>query len=225
MIIPDEINRSNRRSISLSVLKNGSVVVKAPLKMTDADIGRFVESKQEWIQAKLTMVNNTLSRYKDVISYQKIMVYGSKYSVILADVKKIEMDDNCQIIFPKKVAPENRMKTLISWYKRFAKKVLQSRMNFIAEKIKLSPSAFKISDSRGRWGSCNSRGTICINFRVIMLPPAIIDYILVHELCHLIEMNHSTKFWGQVMSFYPQAKCARTNLKEFSFLLDLFRKK
>ena len=102
--------------------------------------------------------------------------------------------------------------------------MLENRINFLATQFKLSPSAFKITDSKGRWGSCNSKGLICINFRVIMLPPQIIDYILVHELCHLVEMNHSRKFWELVMQFYNKAKLARQALKEYGFLLDLYKR-
>lgn len=224
MIVPDEISRSNRRSISITILKNGNVVVKAPLKMKDEDIYRFVESKQDWIKNKLTIVTTTLAKYQDIINYEKVLLYGNKYSLVLANTKKIEIDDNLQIIFPKKIAQEKRMKYLISWYKKTAKNMLENRINFLATQFKLSPTAFKITDSKGRWGSCNSKGLICINFRAIMLPPQIIDYILVHELCHLVEMNHSKKFWELVMQFYNKAKLARQALKEYGFLLDLYKR-
>ena len=224
MIVPDEISRSNRRSISITILKNGSVVVKAPLKMKDEDIYRFVESKQDWIRNKLTIVTATLAKYQDIINYEKVLLYGNKYSLVLANTKKIEIDDNFQIIFPRKITQEKRLKYLISWYKKVAKSMLENRINFLATQFKLFPSAFKITDSKGRWGSCNSKGLICINFRVIMLPPQIIDYILVHELCHLVEMNHSRKFWELVMQFYNKAKLARQALKEYGFLLDLYKR-
>ena len=224
MIVPDEISRSNRRSISITILKNGGVVVKAPLKMKDEDIYRFVESKQDWIRNKLTIVTATLAKYQDIINYEKVLLYGNKYSLVLANTKKIEIDDNFQIIFPRKITQEKRLKYLIAWYKKVAKSMLENRINFLATQFKLSPSAFKITDSKGRWGSCNSKGLICINFRVIMLPPQIIDYILVHELCHLVEMNHSRKFWELVMQFYNKAKLARQALKEYGFLLDLYKR-
>ena len=223
MIIPDEVTRSNRRSVSITIMKNGSVVVKAPLKMAESEINKFVESKQDWIKNKLTIINSTLMKFQDIISYKKVLVYGNKYTILLANVKNIELDDNMQIIFPKKVLPEKRLKYLKQWYKKFAKKILESRIEFLAKQFKLQFTSFKITDSKGRWGSCNSRGQICINFRVVMLPPSIIDYILVHELCHLVEMNHSKRFWELVLNFYSQAKTARNALKQYSFLLDLYK--
>ena len=83
----------------------------------------------------------------------------------------------------------------------------------------------KISDSSGRWGSCSSKGVICFNWRVIMLPPTIIDYVIIHELCHLVEMNHSKKFWRQVETFLPNTPKLKEAIKEYGFLLSMFRDK
>ena len=224
MIVPDKIIRSNRRSLTISILKDGNVVVKAPLKMKEEDINRFVFSKQDWIKSKLSAVTTTLAKFEDIINYEKALIYGTKYDITLSsNCKKIMLTDGCELVFPTKIAPEKRLKHLKNWYKKFAKSILATRLELLASNYGLKFSAFKITDTKGKWGSCNTRGLICINFRVIMLPPFIIDYILTHELCHLIEMNHSRKFWINVLNFYPQTKKAKTTLKEYGFLLDLYR--
>ena len=222
MIVPDKIIRSNRRSLTLSILKDGKIVVKAPLKLKDAEINKFIMAKQNWIQNKLAMVTTTLAKYDDIINYEKCLIYGSKYEIKVVDTKKINAEGGI-LYFPKKILPEKRLKTLKNWYKKLAKSVLQTRINILAQKYNLTFSNFKITDTKGKWGSCNTRGLICINFRAIMLPEFVIDYILTHELCHLIEMNHSRKFWINVLNFYPQTKHAKTALKEYGFLLDLYR--
>ena len=223
MIVPDKIIRSNRRTLSISIQKNGNVVVKAPLKMKDELINKFINQKQDWIAEKLMSVNTTLAKFDDIINYNKVLIYGSKYQIKLIESRKIELSDSLEMFFPKKIEPEKRLKYLKSWYKKFAKKVLQTRIEMLASKYNLKFQAFKINDTKGRWGSCNTRGLICINFRVVMLPPYIIDYILTHELCHLLEMNHSKNFWIHVLNFYPETKRAKTDLKEYGFLLDLYR--
>ena len=222
MIIPDYIERSNRKTLSLTVLKNGNVIVKAPISMKDEVIERFVFEKQDWISSKLSMINKTQSKFDDVIHYQKFMLYGNKYSLVFDDVKNIKVNDSFEIILPQKLEHEKVLKLLKSWYKKVAKQVLSERLAFVENKIKLKSNSFRIGDSKGRWGSCNSRGAICLNFRVLMLPPALIDYVIVHELCHLVEMNHSKNFWKLVNSFLPNVDKLKSAIKEYGFLLGLY---
>lgn len=222
MIVPDYIERSNRKTLSLTVLKDGVVLVKAPLSMKDETINKFVEEKQAWIKSKLLLVNSTKDKYDDIIHYQKFMLYGNRYSLVMSDVKKIETNDSFQILLPKKTEPEKILKTMKSWYKKVAKKILSDRLAFVENRIRLKSKAMKISDSKGKWGSCNSLGVICFNWRVIMLPPRIIDYVIVHELCHLVEMNHSKKFWALVEKFLPNVPALKKEIKEYGFLLNLF---
>lgn len=224
MYTPDYIERTNRRTLSLSVLKDGTVVVKAPLKLRDEAIGRFVESKQDWIREKLMLVNRSRSELEDVLTYRRFLLYGNRYSLLLDNVKKIEINDKFQIVMPQKTEKERILGSLKVWYKRTAKQILSDRTAFIEGKIKLKSAAIKIGDSSGRWGACNSRGVICFNFRVIMLPPDLIDYIIVHELCHLVEMNHSKNFWSLVTSFLPNVEVLKRQLKKYSCLLSTFSK-
>lgn len=225
MIVPDIIERTNRKTLSLSVMKDGAVIVKAPISMQESVINRFVAEKQNWIKEKLLIVNKTNDKFEEVINYKSFLLYGNKYGLVLADVKKIEINDNFQIVLPNKTEPDKILKTMKSWYKKAAKKILQDRLKFVEERIKLKSNSMKISDSKGRWGSCNTRGIIAFNWRVIMLPPQIIDYVIVHELCHLVEMNHSKKFWGLVQRFLPNYANLKKAIKEYGFALSLFRDK
>ena len=222
MITPDYIERSNRRTLSLSVLKDGNIVIKAPISMKDETINRFVQEKQDWIRQKLSLINKTNTKFEDVIHYRKFLLYGNKYSLVTDDIKKIETNDNFQIVIPKKIEPAKMLKSLKLWYKKVAKQILSERLAFIESRIKLKSSSFRIGDSKGRWGSCNSKGTICLNFRVIMLPPALIDYVIVHELCHLVEMNHSKNFWKLVSTFLPNVENLKKAIKEYGILLGLY---
>ena len=223
MITPDLIERSNRKTLSLFVMKDGNVVVKAPINLEDEVIDRFVSEKQDWIRDKLMLVNKTKSKFEDVMKYKKFLLYGNKYSLLLSDVKKIETNDNFQIVIPGKTEPQNIIKVLRSWYKKIAKEILQDRLNFLESRVRLKSTSMKITDSTGKWGSCSSRGVICFNWRVIMLPPQIIDYVIIHELCHLVEMNHSKNFWHQVCTFLPSTPKLKEEIKEYGFLLSMFR--
>ena len=222
MIVPDYIERSNRKTLSLTVLKSGVVLVKAPMNLSDETINRFVEEKQNWIRDKLMSVKETQSKFEDIISFKKCLIYGKKYNIIRADVKQVQTNANFELLVPNKLEGEKLTKAISSWIKKLAKKVLQDRLKFIESRINLNSSSFKIGNSRGRWGSCNSYGNIILNYRVIMLPPEIIDYVIVHELCHLIELNHSKRFWENVARFLPNYEIYRKNIKEYGFLLSMY---
>lgn len=222
MIVPDYIERSKRKTLSLTVLKNGNVIVKAPISMKDEIINRFVEEKQAWIREKLSSIKETQNKFEDIISGSKVMIYGNKYTVLKADIKQIQTSNNFEFVVPNKFEGEKHQKSIQTWFKKLAKKVLAERLAFIENRIGLKSASLKIGDSRGRWGSCNSYGNIILNYRVVMLPPAIIDYVIVHELCHLLELNHSKKFWQNVARFLPNYEIQRKNIKEFGFLLSLY---
>ena len=192
--------------------------------MKESDINRFVESKQNWIREKLAIVKNTNSKFEQIIKYRKFLLYANEYSVLMGDVKKVEVNDNFQIIIPKKTEPDKVLKTLKNWYKKVAKNILSDRLEFIENRVKLKSSMFRICDAKGKWGSCNSKGVVSLNWRIIMLPPRVIDYVIVHELCHLVEMNHSKNFWGLVSKFLPNYSELKKQIKEYGFLLGLFQK-
>ena len=222
MIVPDYIERSKRKTLSLTVLKNGNVIVKAPINMCDEVINRFVEDKQSWIREKLSSIKETQNKFEDIISGKFVMIYGNKYSVLKSDVRGVQTSDKFELFMPSKYEGEKHQKAIKTWFKKLAKKVLAERLAFIEKRIGLKSTSFKIGDSRGRWGSCNSYGNIILNYRVVMLPPTIIDYVIVHELCHLLELNHSKKFWQNVSRFLPNYEIQRKSIKEYGFLLSLY---
>ena len=89
--------------------------------------------------------------------------------------------------------------------------------------MQLAPTSIKLANAKKRWGSCDSAGNILFNWRILMLPPVLIDYIIIHEFAHLVEMNHSSNFWEIVASIMPNWKENRELLKKSNFILTLFR--
>lgn len=225
MIVPDYIERSKRKTLSLTVLKDGNVIVKAPISMSDKTINKFIEDKQDWIREKLLIVKENKSKFEDILNLSKFLLFGNRYKVLKSQVKQIETNEKFEIVIPSKIEDDKVIKTLVAWYKKIAKKILTERLEFIEDRIRLKSSAIKFSDSKGRWGSCNSFGVIHLNWRVVMLPPKIIDYVIVHELCHLKQMNHSKDFWSLVAKFMPGYETQKKVIKEYSFLLGLYKTK
>ena len=222
IIKPSVIARSNRKTLSITVTRGGEVVVKAPHNLPISEINMFVCEKQAWIQSKLAKINKMNTDNSDVIEYRKLMLFGEKYPCFLSDtVKKITFDTD-RILVPAKIKPEKLHSRIKTWYKRYASDVLFERLCYIESKLRLKSKGFKISDTRGRWGACKSTGEISINWRVVMLPANLIDYVLVHELVHLLEMNHSHNFWATVGKILPNFAEFRKEIKSYAYLLELF---
>lgn len=194
-----EIIRQNRRTLVITVKENGEVIVKAPLFISVKKINEFVQQKSNWIQKqqqKLAERENVTSQY-DFEKY--VYINGSKF--LWEDVK------NC----------DKRM-TKSSFYTKEFNNLVLNRAEQWAGQFKKKIS-FKLCNSRSIWGSCNASNIIKLNWKMLLIPTELQDYIIVHELCHTIQLNHSTKFWNEVGKFLPDYKARKNNLKSYSFIL------
>ena len=223
MIKPDLIIRSYRKTLCLSISKNGELIVRAPKKLDMKYIIDFIKEKEKWIIKKQKDVREKNNKNINIISYNTFLYFGKQLKrQELQGVKKIEVVDN-QILFPADLDGRE----IISWARKFyietTKEVLLTRVKYFAELMKLSYSSVSIMNNKTRWGSCTLTGDLKFNFRISMLPHKTIDYIIIHELAHLIEFNHSKKFHKIVESVMPKWKLEREELKKYDYVLGLFR--
>ncbi len=222
--MPDLIQRENRKTLVLTIMKDGRVVVKAPNKMSKDLIDKFVVEKQKWIESKLFLIRNTYEEFEDCINYKKILLYGEKYEICVGNTKRVVCDTkHKKLILPKCGSIQNALIKIKQWYKVNAKNILVSRVSHISKLIKITCNDIKISNAKSKWGACNSKKNISLNWRIVMLPPEIIDYVIIHELSHIKEMNHSQKFWNTIAMFLPSYPVLRKRLKKYSFALELYR--
>ena len=128
----------------------------------------------------------------------------------------LTLNDNFNL---SKYCIANAKEVFTNWYKEEAAKVIKSRAEYYAYKYNFQYSKIKISNAKTRWGSCSYNGNININWRLIMAPIEVLDYVIIHEFIHLKVDNHSRKFWQQVESIYPDYKKAKKWLKDNAFLL------
>lgn len=223
MIKPDVVVRTNRRSLSLTISKNGELVVRAPKKLSMDYILNFIKEKEKWIESKKKQMADTQSNNKNLLEYNAFLFCGKQYKRVEQEgIKKIELSKNT-IIFPK---CEDRTKLLTlaqNWYIGLAKDILKTRVEYFAELMQLNYGKIIIIDNKKRWGCCMLNSTLKFNYRLCMLPHKVIDYIIIHELAHLIEFNHSAKFYKVIESVMPDYKKYRQDLKTYDFVLGLIR--
>lgn len=222
MIKIDVLIRTNRKSISISITPTGNVVIKAPKTCPIEEIQNIVEKKENWINLHKTRILNNLELNNNIFSYRDILFFGQVYHIVFdSKVKHIKLENDYCVI-PDKYQP-NFTRVLIKWYKKIAIEILRGRVEYFSNLMQVSPKNLRLSNAKGCWGSCNSAGLISLNWRLIMLPHDIIDYVVVHELSHLLQMNHSNLFWQVVKSVLPDFSIRRKNLKKGDYLLNLFR--
>jgi predicted metal-dependent hydrolase len=214
----DKIIRTNGHSMMIQVTNLGEVIVKAPLNFSNDKIDKFINQKYEWIVKCKSRAIEIVKANEDIVNYKKCLFLGKIYSLIPYNTKEIaEYNDNLLI-------PNNKdtIKTLKLWYKKIGKDILTSRLDYFCKLLKVSYSSLKIDSARTKWGSCNTKKVISINFRALMLTTDCIDYIILHEVCHLKEFNHSLKFWLLVESVMPNYEKEKSLIKKSAFLLNLY---
>lgn len=225
-----EIRRSSKRkSVSISVC-NGCAIVRAPCVMPEDLIWSWVESKEAWLHSKLFQQQ----RWHDKAAQFQFMpgdlclYLGAEYplTIKVASKRYVEFDDTGWVFF----LPESQLvkyqhlpiKPLVAaWFKKQASLYLPNRVNKISAEIGLEPSCLTIRSFKSRWGSCNSHGEIKLNYWLLMAPPFVIDYVIIHELCHLKHLNHSKAFWALVSQHCPDMAPAKSWLAENSYKLSI----
>ena len=118
----------------------------------------------------------------------------------------VELGESTITVSTSRRDPEDVKRTLETWYKKQAKELARSRAEHYRKILDVQPVEVKISSAKKRWGSCSPKGNILINWRLVMAPPWVFDYVVAHEMCHLIEMNHSKDFGSQGKSGAPLQK-------------------
>lgn len=217
-----KIEFKNRKTIAVSITPMGEVVVKAPIGCPMSFIDKFLIEKQAWIETKLKKTNTRNEKFAEIIEYKKLLFMGKSYfGYSSGAVKKITIIED-KILIPVSVSQDKVHNKITRWYHKMADQLLIARTKEISNMLKIVPTNIKCTGSRGRWGACNSNGELFLNWRCIMLPAHLIDYVIVHELAHLIELNHSPRFWAEVEKVLPNYKSLRKQIKEYGFCLKLF---
>jgi len=223
MIKPDLIIRTNRRSLSLTISKSGELIVRAPKKLSMEYIMNFIKEKEKWIDTKKKEITKNNFNNKSIINYDNFLFCGKSYKKVEQDgIKKIELTNNA-IIFPKCDDKIKLLNIAQNWYIGLSKDILKTRVEYFADLMQLNYNKIVIMDNKRRWGACMANSTLKFNYRLCMLPHKLIDYVIIHELAHLIEFNHSAKFYKVIESVMPDYKKYRNDLKKYDFVLGLIR--
>ena len=206
------LTRSKRKTVALYV-RDGKLEVRAPLNMPKIDIDRFVASKEKWIADKLKKSEERLVRRESFsLCYGDTVLYrGNRYPV---EAKSGAGFDGTAFLVPPGLSSEEIKAACAGVYRTLARRDLTARVLKFAERMNVTPSAVKITGAKTRWGSCSQRGSVNFSWRLMMGSDDVIDYVVVHELAHLTEMNHSAGFWSIVEGVLPDYRDRKNRLGE-----------
>ena len=218
------IQRSaKRRKLTISVERDRRVVVHAPEGMSEEKIQRVVESKRQWIYEKIghpqKYRNLPHPPGKELVSGESALYLGRQYRIELIGADSDEVQFVQRFLIPARRG-ERRIEALREWYIEKAKERIVPRAKHHARALGVDVAGVKIVDNRFRWGSCTLNDNINFNWRLVKAPMFVIDYVIIHELAHLIESNHTSRFWNIVRTQAPTMDKAKVWLKENGELLE-----
>lgn len=205
-MISYQLQRHRRaHNIKIKIAPTAEVIVVAPPDCPTRFIDNFVQKHQEWIENSLAKVR---SQRRAVIDPNKVQVFGKTYQ------KKVTYTAAQQIgirivgeemhVNPVSNTPASVQKTIEQFLKNTAAKYIIPRTHQLADTMGIQFHNISLKNQKTRWGSCSSDGNLNFNWRLVHSPPVIIDYVIIHELAHRKEMNHSAKFWQLVAQFDPE---------------------
>lgn len=218
-----QLVRSNRKTVSLSFDKDLNLVVKVPLWMSDEEIDQIIEKKAGWIENTRDQLENSEqdehSRQIPLESGDKLPLLGKElYLTVIREPRKRGkvslVGDRLLMWVPYEADYEFKRACLVAWYRKQAAYVIGKKARIYADKMKVTYREIHIKDQKSRWGSCSGMKNLNFSWRLIMTPDSVCDYVIIHELCHLVHMDHSPEFWRLVEKMCPPYKQQKRWLKE-----------
>ena len=205
-----EIKYKNRTTIGMTIDSYGNVEVQAPKGTPDDRVLQLVEENWELIQKKLKeMKDRQLGPQKKVYEYGESFLYlGNHYPIqIFEDVnitqEHVVFEDSELHIYVKQPDPEKIKQALKRFYYQQCKALVEESISSFQSNFKTKPRSIRISDSKANWGTCDSKLQLTFNWRLAMAPREVIDYVVVHEMCHMVHLNHDRSFWRLVGKIMP----------------------
>jgi predicted metal-dependent hydrolase len=217
------VRSERRRKLSIIVERDRSIVVHAPATATDDSIRQVVDSKRQWLFEKIHHTQKYQDRPhppgKELVNGESAPYLGRDYRIEITDTASGGVEFSRRFLIPRAMGKLGR-EALKQWYLEQAEKAILPRVCRHAAELGVAVAGVSIVDNRYRWGSCTVKDQVHFNWRLVKAPMFVIDYVIVHELAHLMEANHTPRFWNIVRAKVPTCDKAKAWLKEHGQLLE-----
>jgi predicted metal-dependent hydrolase len=209
----DVIRNSNRKTANLSVSPDNKVSIIVPNRLMNEEVETIVQKKSQWIREKIKFNNEVKYPFKEkeYVSGESILYNGRNFRLKILErlVATPARLNSGWLVVPVAVNTELSERERIvknaieDWYKKVALSKVKARCKFYENHLERKPADIIIKSLKSRWGSCYKSRVIAFNWKIVMAPLKIIDYVVVHELCHLKYHDHSSKYWELLGSIIP----------------------
>ncbi len=206
-----KIVRSKRKTLCIHIDPHGEIILRAPMGMSDEAVLRFAEEKRGWIESKSALVRSRAQAFSEFYAFKKVLIRGAVY-----EIKETPNIRTAKIKQGYVAVPLGKPQAALAAVRRYGEEFLRVRIDEICRQSGLTYSNLMIRSYKSKWGLCRQDGSISLNWRLIMLPDSLIDYVIYHELCHRIHMDHSQKLWSILNKYYPNSNICRKNIKNYS---------
>lgn len=205
-----------RRSIGITVDRDGSLIVNAPPHCDEADLASFAHEKRMWVYKKLAEKDLLLSHRptKELVSGEGFAYLGRSHRLLVADRDSAAVKlERGRLVMRRDIAASGQgARAIVEWYRARALRWLPRRVEPWARRMSVQPSAIDVRDLGYRWGSLGKNARMNFHWSTMQLPPSLVDYVIVHELAHIDEPNHSPAFWSRVERAMPTFERAKDHL-------------
>jgi predicted metal-dependent hydrolase len=209
-VIECDIQYAKRKKLLIQIDSIGLITVKAPKNTSEEAIINAIKQNDKWIQEKLDKISKVQAspKSREYDNQGKFFYLGKEHFLH-------------ELIETSELEEEDLKKNLKKFYMKSCEKIIGERIKTYQQQLGVKPKNIEIVESNSQWGSCNSSKKITFNYRLAMAPLEVIDYVIVHELCHLIHMNHDRSFWRRVGSIVPDYKKKQEFLERYGQYMTL----
>ncbi|WP_147532947.1 M48 family metallopeptidase [Bacillus marasmi] len=209
-----ELLYKNRKTVGIYIDFFGQIEVHAPKGTPEEKVMQIIEEKWEQIQQRIKEMKKRLAGQNE-ISYEqgeRFLYLGRDFPILISeeqDLKKdkVVFEDETLYVYVKQFEQERIQKALKRFYYQQCKRLVEKRIQHFQSHFKVKPRSFRISDSKTTWGTCDGLRQLTFNWKLAMAPLEVIDYVVVHEMCHMVHLNHDRSFWrlvGKIMPDYER---------------------
>lgn len=218
----EKIFRSKRKSFSIEIDDSGEILLRVPIKASIEEVNEFIKRHSKWIEKKLNEIENRKIKYqpKNFVDGEKFLYLGKFYNLNIVKNQKIPLIFKNEFYLSKNYIL-NGYEIFKNFYKKMAKEIINERIKFYANKYGFKYNKIKITSANKRWGSCTVRGNLNFSYRLIMAPLEVVDYVVVHELVHLVDKTHKKSFYNKVEKILPDYKERKDWLNKNGYFLKI----